>query len=191
MFGFSKSKKMLSKYFRVEGEVVFFENTGDLANDINAIISKLRKCAKDLPHIGPEAHHFIKRKTPGPKTVKLGVRAALRGNSFNYRTLQFTGTGKGALGGYVTGKVNKRLNKEVAAANTAVRAKAEVVKAQVTASAMSAVKTKVENIIGDYVSMFLLNQLKSISIPNSIKVQISNYISAEIMAHLVNCFNDE
>ncbi len=152
----------MSKYFRVDGDLIHFENTSSLAKEINEIISRVRKAAKELPQIGPEAYHFIKRKTPGPTMVKIGVKLALRGNTFNYRTLIFKSTGKGMLGGYVTRKINRKLNNLIS----------------------NEIRNKVDSILGNYIAMFILNELKNLKLSGSLKTTAADFINGAIMTKI-------
>jgi len=156
----------MSKYFKVTGDLIVFENTGDLAREINDIISTLRSLASQIPHIGEQAHSYFKKKTPGPTKVKAGVRAALRNNAFNYRTRRFEYQ---RWNPGVTRVVNHYVNRAIGNAE---------------ASMMTEVGARVETITSDYVNMFLLEQLSRTMLPEAIKTRAANQITLLLVTKL-------
>jgi hypothetical protein len=96
------------KYFSIDAKrVVHFENTDQLAQDINQIIQVLRARASTQD---PKLGDYVKKRTPGPTKVKIGVQMALKNNGFDLKTQQFAYQGKG---GIVTNRVNSKLNAKI------------------------------------------------------------------------------
>ena len=109
----------VQKYFYVDQEKshIRFENTDDLANNINKLIAELRDASGTVPHVGEDLSAYMKKKTPGPITVRLGVKHVLKNNAFSYKTMQFESLGS-SIGttNLINKKINKKLNKQYDAA---------------------------------------------------------------------------
>ena len=74
--------------------------------------------AKEAKKYAKEAEKFakdVKKKTPGPRTVKLAITLVLRNNAFNWRSRRFEYQGRGGI--ITSSIVNKRvLNKVIVGA---------------------------------------------------------------------------
>lgn len=151
------------QYIEVQGDLLIFKNTSGLAGDINDLISKLRSFSGQLPIIGPRAQAYIKKKTPGSTTVKLGVRTALKGNAFNWKTRRFQTSksawiGARALNMTVNYFVNKRLR-------------------TMELSAIETLQGKAEGIVAVYIYMFLEEHMSRLPIPGSARTAAANQVS--------------
>jgi len=84
-----------SKYITIDKEksLIQFENTKDLAGNINQLIERLRHASGGVPVIGSDLSVYMKKKTPGKRNVNQGVKAVLKNNAFNYKKMQFESQG--------------------------------------------------------------------------------------------------
>ncbi len=80
-----------------ERSLIRIENTADFAAGVNGVIEALRNVASAVPVVGGDLGPLVRQKTPGPTKVRLGVRAALHNQAFNYTTMEFESQGS-ALG---------------------------------------------------------------------------------------------
>ena len=90
-----------------------------MAQAIDSIARQIVKEAKGVCEIiAKEAEKFakdVKKKTPGPRTVKLAITLVLRNNAFNWRSRRFEYQGRGGI--ITSSIVNKRvLNKVIVGA---------------------------------------------------------------------------
>lgn len=97
--------------------LVTFEETRALADGVNEVIRAVREFATAVPVVGETLGPYVKKKTPGPKAVRLGVRAGLRGQTFNYSKMEFESQGSRVGTNKI---VNHFLNKQIAAQREAL-----------------------------------------------------------------------